>query len=421
MAASNSGCSSAAVPRTPAIMTGTMTGYNNTGSSTSRLRARTSIAANSVPTAAKPSVPATRIASQPEWLLQQRRLEQQADQRHEHAPPPRASSATMPSSLPDVDGRRGRPAPAAAPAAFRTAAHVRTCAPAPACRQSDRDAHKSPRPAPSGARAFAHEREREDQHARHGEEERRVGDLAAADLDGQILPQDQPRPVAANIASVSALGASAAYRRPRPIGGPQRSGRAAVSTTRPSRRNSASIQQAVGEVQIVRGQDDDAALAPQAAQPLDQRRGRGVVEAGERLVEQDQPRRVDQRAFERHALAHAARKGRLGSSARVASPACSSAAATRGGRARHAVQAGEERQVLARGQLRDRGTGRGRGRRCAHRSAAASAAPAPIVGYRTGRRAQQRGQHAEQRGLAGAVGAQHADDLRRARDENDTL
>ena len=33
-------------------------GYNMMGSSTSRLRARTSIAAKSVPTAAKPSVPA---------------------------------------------------------------------------------------------------------------------------------------------------------------------------------------------------------------------------------------------------------------------------------------------------------------------------------------------------------------------------
>ena len=47
-------------------MTGTVIGYNSTGSSTSRLRARTSIAANSVPTAAKPSVPAaSSAASQP--------------------------------------------------------------------------------------------------------------------------------------------------------------------------------------------------------------------------------------------------------------------------------------------------------------------------------------------------------------------
>src|SRR5690242_16021720 len=49
---------SAAVPRTPQIITGTVIGYSNTGSSVSRLRTRTSIAANRVPTAAKPSVPA---------------------------------------------------------------------------------------------------------------------------------------------------------------------------------------------------------------------------------------------------------------------------------------------------------------------------------------------------------------------------
>src|SRR5215475_4248748 len=56
-ASSTSGCNSAAVARTPAMMTGTVIGYNSTGSSTSRLRARTSIAENSVPTVANPIVP----------------------------------------------------------------------------------------------------------------------------------------------------------------------------------------------------------------------------------------------------------------------------------------------------------------------------------------------------------------------------
>ena len=51
------------MPRTPAMMTGIVIGYNSTGSSTSRLRARTSIAANSVPTAAKPSVPSASNAT----------------------------------------------------------------------------------------------------------------------------------------------------------------------------------------------------------------------------------------------------------------------------------------------------------------------------------------------------------------------
>ena len=47
------------------MMTGIVIGYKSTGSSTSRLRARTSIAANSVPTEANPRVPAaSRAASQ---------------------------------------------------------------------------------------------------------------------------------------------------------------------------------------------------------------------------------------------------------------------------------------------------------------------------------------------------------------------
>ena len=81
------------MPRTPAMMTGIVIGYNSTGSSTSRLRARTSIAANSVPTAANPSVPAASSAEQQERAVEERRLEQQRDQRHERAPRPRSISA----------------------------------------------------------------------------------------------------------------------------------------------------------------------------------------------------------------------------------------------------------------------------------------------------------------------------------------
>ena len=39
---------------------------------------------------------------------------------------------------------------------------------------------------------FADQRKREDQYTRHGEEERGVDDLHAADLDGQVLAKDQP-------------------------------------------------------------------------------------------------------------------------------------------------------------------------------------------------------------------------------------
>src|SRR5215510_16127535 len=58
-ASSGGDCNSAAVPRTPAIMTGIVTGNNRIGSSTSRVLVLTSIAANSVPTDANPIVPST--------------------------------------------------------------------------------------------------------------------------------------------------------------------------------------------------------------------------------------------------------------------------------------------------------------------------------------------------------------------------
>src|SRR5262245_53223960 len=62
VAVSGGDCSNADVPRTPAIITGIVIGYKRIGSITSRERARTSIAANSVPTAANPTVPAVRSA-----------------------------------------------------------------------------------------------------------------------------------------------------------------------------------------------------------------------------------------------------------------------------------------------------------------------------------------------------------------------
>ena len=87
------------MPRTPAMITGTVIGYSRIGSSTSRLRARTSIAANSVPTAANPTVPATSSAASISEVPEQRRLEQQRHQRHDHQPRTAAISVITPSSF----------------------------------------------------------------------------------------------------------------------------------------------------------------------------------------------------------------------------------------------------------------------------------------------------------------------------------
>ena len=102
----------------------------------------------------------------------------------------------------------------------------------------------------------------------------------------------------------------------------------------------------------MRGGDHDGALVAKPSQAAHQRMPRRVVEAGERLVEQQQPRAVQQGAFERQALTHPSREpgdrvvGAIGQ-------------AGMGKRADHslarvveAVQPREELEVLARGQLR---------------------------------------------------------------------
>src|SRR4051812_48296931 len=66
--------------------------------------------------------------------------------------------------------------------------------------------------------------------------------------------------------------------------------------------------QAVGEIEVVRGQKDDGAAGGEGAQPIGDQTDGAIVEAGERLVEQHQPRRMQQRTLERQPLAHAAGK-----------------------------------------------------------------------------------------------------------------
>ena len=127
--------SSAAVPRTPAMITGMVIGYNRIGSITSRVRARTSIAANSVPTAQNPIVPPASSADQQQRPAEQRRLEQQRDQRHQQQlGERRAAPACRAACRRRAPG--AAPAPAAARAASRRSARARRCGRAPACRKT---------------------------------------------------------------------------------------------------------------------------------------------------------------------------------------------------------------------------------------------------------------------------------------------
>ena len=85
-------------------------------------------------------------------------------------------------------------------------------------------------------------------------------------------------------------------------------GERALGDQAAARQHADALGHALGDFEDVRGHDDRAAGADARLQHvLHLPRGAGV-EAGQRLVEDDEARVVDQRAGERHLLAHAARE-----------------------------------------------------------------------------------------------------------------
>ena len=95
-----------------------------------------------------------------------------------------------------------------------------------------------------------------------------------------------------------------------------------------------------------------------------ERARRRIVQTGERFVEQREPRIVNQRALQCHALPHPAREARDRILAAVSRPALSSAARARRIGVGDPIEAGEEREVLARRQLRIQEQIVSRARRC---------------------------------------------------------
>src|SRR4249920_1332946 len=67
-------------------------------------------------------------------------------------------------------------------------------------------------------------------------------------------------------------------------------------------------QETVDDVEVVRRQDQQATGELALSQTLDQPLGRCLIEAGKGLVEQNEARVVQQRAFERDPLPHPARE-----------------------------------------------------------------------------------------------------------------
>ena len=234
-------------------------GYSKTGSSVSRLRTRTSIAANSVPTAANPIVPATSSADQHDRIGEDRRAEQQSDERHQDDLD-EAEQQQEPERACRRRARDDRPARAATRAACRCSARARTSAPSRACRRTRSPPTESPAATSSGARPSTHDRERKHQDHRDREEQRRRAGSRGCGLRrscpcGRRARRrgktrsclDRP-PVA--IAQAAALGVGADHA-------------AVLQIDR-------AAQEALGDVEIVRRQNDQAAgaaAAPAAGRP----------------------------------------------------------------------------------------------------------------------------------------------------------
>ena len=96
---------------------------------------------------------------------------------------------------------------------------------------------------------------------------------------------------------------------------PHDSARAAPAGAPSSRRRSAAFaedhgacEQSFCQVQVVRAAMTMARPLRQPAKAADERARRGLVEPGERFVEQQEARLMEQRPFEREPLPHAARK-----------------------------------------------------------------------------------------------------------------
>ncbi len=297
-----------AVPRTPAIMTGIVTGYNRIGSSTSRLRARASMAANSVPTLAKPTVPTTSSAATSSRSARTASPGTDSATSGTMTTSVASSSAMMPSELADVDGRPRARRQQQRPERIAVTFALERPAERERAGKRDRDPENAGGRIPYRASiaALAHERHGKHHHARDGEEHGRIDQLTASRFDREILPRHDPHDAPERIHD-----ARPAMSRRCLI--PARAGRARparVATSRPSCRMTARSSTASATSR--------SCVATSVMQPadrssrnrLDQRCRRRIVQPGERLVEQQQARAVQQRTLERQTLAHAAREAR---------------------------------------------------------------------------------------------------------------
>src|SRR5882724_2969487 len=93
----------------------------------------------------------------------------------------------------------------------------------------------------------------------------------------------------------------------RSIARPQTGARGLIGDKFPSADDGHACHETVRQIEIVRREDDDGALAGQRLQARAHRRRRRVIQARERLVHQHETWLVQQRPFEGQPLPHAAR------------------------------------------------------------------------------------------------------------------
>src|SRR5439155_1215871 len=264
---------SALVPRTPAMITGMVIGYNRIGSSTSRDRARTSMAAKSVPTAENPIVPVASNAASSSGREKSAAWNSRAVSGVSSASASPSSRRT-PSSLPTWSaGRGGGAVRGAAFVVPRAAFVVRRAAFAFPVRRA------AFRPATTLERRMTNEEQRtpnDEPEPRTPNDERRTCSFCSSLRDGAAVARAQPR----------------------------RGGLVGEQTAAAHERDARN--ETVGEIQIVRRQYDDRTCCRQLTQPIGNDRHGAIVEACERFVQEDQARPVQQRALERQALTHSA-------------------------------------------------------------------------------------------------------------------
>ena len=177
-----------------------------------------------------------------------------------------------------------------------------------------------------------------------------------------------------------------------------------------ARQDNDAIDERRHRVEVVGHDDHDAAAGALLGEELREQRHAGAIEAGERLVGQQQARLVDERARDGEPLQHAARVGARGAAGGVAQADAGEQRVGGGVRVGDAVEACEEDQVLVAGQIavavRLVGDDADGAAQLVVGELRVVGFDAAAVAHAARRRRYQRRQDADQRRLAGAVWAE---------------